>query len=197
MLTQIAALIRIDLGACVVEIVVFDKGGPLRNEKVSRASGHVPCQVGVISSTPSVDRGSTGHGIGDLDPGRLGVVNANPRAGIRLEPPSCRPNSQNDVKHKGARIEPSSPVALAIRKNRRTVRAGRERLIQIEISPTPEAIVKEVSLNGGTNHPIRGAKDVTQFDATIETDVIFWIHLEIRSEKMTSVSMVASNWVTS
>jgi hypothetical protein len=34
MLPQIATLIRVDLGTCIVEVVVFDKRAPLRIEKV-------------------------------------------------------------------------------------------------------------------------------------------------------------------
>ena len=34
MLPQIASLIRVDLGTCIVEVVIFDKRAPLRIEKV-------------------------------------------------------------------------------------------------------------------------------------------------------------------
>src|SRR6516225_3785819 len=111
-LPQIATLVRVDLGTCVVEVVVFDKRAPLRIEKVICAGDHVPRQVSVICSASSVDGGCAGHGVLDLDPRRFGVVNADPCAGIRLELPSWGPKSKNDVKHKGAAIDPSGHVAL-------------------------------------------------------------------------------------
>jgi len=55
---------------------------------------------------------SAGHGVSDLDPRRFGVVNADPVAGIRLEPPIFGRDSQNEVKHKGARINPSRHVTF-------------------------------------------------------------------------------------
>src|SRR5262249_41069540 len=130
----------------------------------------------------SVDGGCAGHGVLDLDPRRFGVVNADPGAGIRLELPSWRPKSQNDVKHKGACIDPSCHVGLVSRKSRRAARDRRERLGQGEISPAPEAIVEEISLNSGTNDAGQ-RKDVTQFDAAEKADVIFRVHLQSGSEK--------------
>src|SRR5262249_23803569 len=118
----------------------------------------------------------------DLDPRRFGVVNADPGAGIRLEPPSFGRNSQNEVKHKGAGIDPSCHVALVSRKLCGTAHARRERLVQGEISPTPKAIVEEISLNRGTNYA--RAKDVTQFDAAVKPDVIFRADVQSGSEKL-------------
>jgi hypothetical protein len=60
---------------------------------------------------------------------------------------------------------------LASCKLRGSARGGRERLVQGEISPTPEAIIKEIAFNGRTNYA--RTKDVTEFNAAKETDVIF------------------------
>src|SRR5262249_21682735 len=111
-LPQIAALVRINLGTCIVEVVVFYKRAPLRIEKVICAGDHLPRQVCMTFPTAGVDWGCAGHGVLDLDARRFGVVNADPGASIRLELPSWGPKSQNDVKHKGAGIDPSGHVAL-------------------------------------------------------------------------------------
>jgi hypothetical protein len=66
----------------------------------------------MICSAPSVNRGSTSYGIGDLGARGFSVVNANPGAGIRLESPILGSNSQNEVKHKGTRVDPGGDVAL-------------------------------------------------------------------------------------
>jgi hypothetical protein len=47
-LPQIATLVRVDLGTCIVEVVVFDKRAPLGIEKVICASDDLPRQVCVI-----------------------------------------------------------------------------------------------------------------------------------------------------
>src|SRR5215467_11492712 len=111
-LPQIATLVGIDLGACVIEIVVFDKRGPLLIEKVIRAGNHVPRQVRMTLPPTSVYGRSASCWILNLDARRFGIVNANPGSGIRLELPSRRPKSENEVKHKGACINPCSHVAL-------------------------------------------------------------------------------------
>src|SRR5215471_12286736 len=110
-LPQITTLVRIDLGARVIEVVVFDKRGPLLIEKVIRAGNHVPRQVRMTLPPARVDRRSASCWILNLDARRFCEVNANPGPGIRLELPSRRPKSQNEVKHKGARINPCSHVA--------------------------------------------------------------------------------------
>src|SRR5215471_20615210 len=116
----------------------------------------------MISPPASVDRYSAGHWVRDLDPRSFGVVNADPGAGIRLELPSWRPKSQNEVKHKGGRINPSGHVALC---NEITIRFP-----QREVGATPKAIVEPVALNCWTNNA--RAKDITELDSTIKPDVI-------------------------
>ena len=86
MLAKIAFLVRVDLGTCIVEVVVFDKRAPLRIEKVICAGDHLPRQVGVTSAATSVDRGSAGHRVLDFDACRFGIVTADTGADIRLEP---------------------------------------------------------------------------------------------------------------
>src|SRR4026209_769137 len=136
----------------------------------------------MISPPASVDWDITGYGVSDLDPSRFGIVNADPGSGIRLESLASRCESQAEVEHERARIDPGAHVALASCKPRGCARGGRERLVQGEISPTLEAIIKEIAFNGRPNYPC--TKDVTEFDATKETDVIFRVHMEIRSEKL-------------
>src|SRR5262249_10076955 len=153
----IATLVGIDLGARVIEVVVFDKRGPLLIEKVIRAGNHVPRQVRMTLPPASVYRRSASCWILNLHARRFCIVNADPGSGIRLELPSRRPNSQNEVKHKGTGINPCSRVARCYQ-----VTVG---LVQREVSAAPKAIVKEVAFDRWTNYA--RPKDVTKFDAAV------------------------------
>src|SRR5436305_15152279 len=135
-----------------------------------------------MTSPPAgVDWDFTGYRVHNLGPRRFGIVNADPGAGIRLESLVSRCESQDEVRHERTGVNPSGHVALVSRKLRGTARAGRERFVQGEVSPTPEAIIEEITFNGWPNYA--RTKDVTQFDAARETDVIFRVHVESRSEK--------------
>src|SRR4030095_13278243 len=112
MLTQIAVLVGLDLGACIIEVVIFDKRAELWGPIVIRACDDLPCEVGVTFPPASVDRDSASYGIYNLGPRSFGIVNADPGAGIRLESLVSRCESQNEVPHERARIDPSSHVAL-------------------------------------------------------------------------------------
>src|SRR5436190_18760393 len=114
--------------------------------------------------TASVDRHSPGHGVHNLDSRRFGIVNADSGSGIRLEPLVSRCESQYEVRHESARIDPGSGVALC-----QNITKG---ISQGEVSATPETIVKEVAFNRWTNYA--RAKDVTQFNAAVKADVILW-----------------------
>src|SRR5678815_435030 len=126
----------------------------------------------------SVDWDVTSYRVPDLNTCRFGIVNADAAAGIRLELLISRRKSQNEVRHERAGIDPGGHVALASGKLRGSARARRERLVQGEVSPTPEAIIKEIAFNRWTNYAM--SKDVTGFDAAKETDVIFRVHMESR-----------------
>ena len=126
----------------------------------------------MTSPAASVDRNSTGGGIYDLGPCRFSIINAYPSADIRLESLVSRCESQNEVPHKGARVDPGGHVSL-----RQNVVKG---IPQGEVGATPEAVVKEVTFNRGTNYA--RAEDVTEFNAAKETDVIFGIDSESVSE---------------
>src|SRR6516165_4395345 len=75
-LPQIATLVCVDLGAGVIEIVVFDKRGPLLIEKVIRASDHVPRQVRMTLPPASIYRRSASCWILNLEARRFREVNA-------------------------------------------------------------------------------------------------------------------------
>src|SRR5262249_37720431 len=138
-------------------------------------------QVCVICSATSVDWDSTSHGVLNLDAGRFSIVTADAGTDIRLELLISRRESQNEVRQERTSVNPSGHVPLASRKNRRAARARREHFVQGEVSPASEAIIKEISFNGWPN-PAR-PKDVTEFEAAEETDVILRVHFESRSEK--------------
>jgi hypothetical protein len=161
-LPQIPSLAGIDLGARVIEIVVFDKSTPLGIEKVICAGDNLPRQVRMTCPTASVDWDTTGYWIPNLDPSRFGVVNADPGACIRLKSLVSRCESQDEVRHERARIDPSGHVALCD--------SVTKAIIQGEVSATAKAIVKEIAFNRWTNYA--RAKHVTEFNAAVKTDVI-------------------------
>src|SRR6478672_7627868 len=119
-------------------------------------------------SSASVDRDSTSYGIYDLDPRRFGIVNADAGSGIRLESLVSGCESQNEVKHERARIDPGGHVALCYN----VVKA----IPQGEVSATAKAIVKEVAFNRWTNYA--RAEDVTEFNAAEKADVILRVDLQ-------------------
>ena len=172
-LPQIASLIRIDLGARIIEEVVFHEGAELRSPIVICACNNLPRQVRVTLPPASIERDSTSYGIYDLGPRRFGIVNADARADVRLESLVSRCESQDEVRHKRARIDPSGHVSL-----RHNVVKG---IPQGEVGATPKAVIKEVAFNRWANYT--RAKDVTEFDAAKEADVIFWVNFETVSEE--------------
>ena len=182
LLTQSAILPSVDLGALIIEVFILNKRAELGRKKVIGTGKRIERQVCVISPTASVDRDVTSYRVPDLNTRRFGVITADPRTQIRLELLISRRESQNEVRQERAGIDPGRRVGLASCKLRGTVRARRERLVQGEVSPASEAIIKEISFNGWPN-PAR-TKDVTEFNAAKEPDVIFWAHCESRSEKL-------------
>jgi len=109
-LPQIATLTGIDLAARIDEVVIFDEGAELRIPIVICACDYLPRKIRVVFPSASVDWDTTGYGVLNLDPGRFGIVNADPAPGIRLK--SSKRESPDEVPHKRARIYPTSHVAL-------------------------------------------------------------------------------------
>ena len=182
LLTQSAILPSVDLGALIIEVFILNKRAELGRKKVIGTGKRIERQVCVTSPTASVDRNVTSYRVPDLNTRRFGVITADPRTQIRLELLISRRESQNEVRQERAGIDPGRHVGVASCKLRGTVRARRERLVQGEVSPASEAIIKEIAFNRRPNYPC--TKDVTEFDAAKETDVIFRAHFESRSEKL-------------
>src|SRR6476646_8272722 len=110
----------------------------------------------------SVDWDTTDYGVHTLDPRRFGIVNADPTAGIRLKSSFSRCESQDEVRHERARIDPSGHVALCYN----VIKA----IPQGDVGATAKAIVKEVAFDRWTNYA--RAKDVTEFNAAEKADII-------------------------
>src|SRR6184192_261740 len=160
MLPHITTVIRIDLGAGVIEIMVFDERAELRSPIVVRACDDLPREVRM-----TLPASGAKSAIRALKVGTRGFrkVNADPGASIRLEPPTLGRDSQNEVKHKGATVDPGSHAAAS-----QLIPKG---ISQREIGAAPKTVIKEVTLDRWTNHA--RAKDVTEFHAAEKTDVIF------------------------
>src|SRR2546423_7986408 len=118
----------------------------------------------MICPAASVDWDSTGYRIPNLDPRRFGIINADTGARVRLKSSVSRCESQDEVPHERACIDPSGNVALCD--------SVTKAVLQGEVSATAKAIVKEVAFNRWTNYA--RAKDVTQFNAAVKADVILW-----------------------
>jgi len=116
----------------------------------------------------SVDWDTTGYGVPNLDPRRFGIVNADPAASIRLESLVSRCESQDEVRHERACIDPGGHVALCYN----VIKA----VSQGEVSATAKAIVKEVAFNRRTNYA--RAKDVAEFNAAEKANVILRVDLQ-------------------
>src|SRR5438552_3604054 len=156
-LAQIATLIGIDLGARIIEVVVFNEGAELRGPIVICACDDLPREVRVTSSSAAV-KGATGTG--DVDARGFRIVNADPGPGIGLEP--SERESRDEVPHKRASVNKASRAGVS---HCHTVDC------QGGVSASPKAVVKEVPFNRWTKYA--RAKDVTRFDAAEKTDVIF------------------------
>ena len=65
-------------------------------------------------SSAGVDWDTTGYRVHNLDSRRFGIVNADPGARIRLKSLVSRCESQDEVEHERARIDPGGHVALSL-----------------------------------------------------------------------------------
>jgi hypothetical protein len=82
LLPQIATLIGIDLGARIIEELIFKKRAELRIPIVICACDHLPPEVRVTSPSAGVKAAA---GSADVDTRGFRIVNAHPRPDIRLE----------------------------------------------------------------------------------------------------------------
>jgi hypothetical protein len=157
LLPQIATLIGIDLGARVIQIFVFDECAHFGIEIVIRARDDLPREVCVTLPSASAQTAVRALKVGTRG---FRKVDAHAGSGVRLEP--SKGESQDEIPHKCAAIDPGSHAAAS-----ECVPKG---IPQTEVSAPPEAIIKEVTFNGWTNYAC--AKDVTEFNAAEKPDVI-------------------------
>ena len=177
MLPQIATLIGIDLGARIIEVVVFDKGAELRSPIVVCACDDLPGEVRMTSPSTVAEASMRA---GEVEPGRFGIVNADACADVCLKPSKCE--SPDEVPHERASVDKGS-------------RTGLPEYVSVckphgRISATSEAIVKKVAFNGGTKYAC--SKDVAEFDTTEETDIIFWADTKSISKVVRKSSISAA-----
>jgi hypothetical protein len=187
MLAQVTALVGVDLGAGVIEIFILDKGTQVVGNEVVRPCDHLPRQVRVICATASVDWDPARYRIYNFDACGFGVVNADTGARIWLEPAILGSNSQNEIKHKGTRINPSGRIALCY--------DIIKWIPESEIGTASETVVEEIAFHGWTNYA--RAKDITQLNAAKKSDVIFWIHVKaVSKERIVRIILCKRSVVT-
>src|SRR5205823_10035867 len=138
----------------------------------------------MICPAASVDWDSTGYRIPNFDPRRFGIVNADTGARVRLKSSVSRCESQDEVPHERACIDPSGNVALCD--------SVTKAVLQGEVSATAKPIVKEVAFNRWTNYA--AAKDVTEFNAAVKANII--LRVDLQSGTKIPISYVVNAIVT-
>ena|SRR5437762_5788604 len=102
------------------------------------------------------------------------IIDADPGAGIRLEFLVSRCESQYEVPHERARVDPRSQTATS-----QYITGG---ILQREVGATAKAIVKEIAFNRWTNYA--RAKDVAELNAAEKADVILRRDRQTVAEKL-------------
>jgi len=161
-LPQIAIFISIELGACILKELVFDKRAELGSPIVICAGNNLPGEVRVTSPPAGA---KVTEGCTDVDTRGFRIVNAHARPDIRLEP--AERESRDEVPHKRTSVNPGTGAAAA---HYNPIDC------QVAVSAAFEPVVKEVPFDRRTKYP--RAKDVTEFDATKKTDLIFGLDRE-------------------
>ena len=82
-LAQITAVIGVDLCAGVIQVVVLDEGASLLCPIIVCSGNYLPGQIGMIVSS---GRAECSMRCFDIEPSRFGIINADSRARVRLEP---------------------------------------------------------------------------------------------------------------
>src|SRR5437763_11873454 len=122
----------------------------------------------MICPAASVDWDSTGYWIPNLDPRSFGIVNADTGARIRLKSSVSRCESQDEVRHERACIDPGGHVPLCD--------SVTKAILQGEVSAAAKAIVKEVAFDRWTNYA--AAKNITKLNAAVKANIILRVALQ-------------------
>ncbi len=106
MLAQIAALTRIDLGAGIIKVMVFDKCTELRHPIVVRACDDLPGEVRMTCASAGAEASICA---GEVEPRGFGKVNADAGVGLKFS----KRESPNKIRHEGdARSEQKQGLSL-------------------------------------------------------------------------------------
>jgi len=176
MLAQIATGPRINLGARVIKIMVFDKRAELRRPIVVRARDDLPGEVRMTCASAGAEASIRA---GAVEPGGFGKVNADASADVWLK--FSKGEAPNKIRHECSGVNKAS-------------RAGLSEYVPVwkphgGISATSEAVVKEVAFNGWTKHAC--AKDVAELNAAEKADVILRANRESVSKAICEKSVTA------
>ena len=163
LLAQIATLTGVDLGARIIEELIFDEGAELGIPIVIRAREYLPGQIGMACASAGA---KTAARRAEVETRGFRIVNADPRTGIRLEPSKREP--RDEVTHKCTSVNEASRAAAS---QDSAIRQG-----QGSISAAPKAVVKEVPFNRRTKYA--SAKNVTCFETAEKTDIVFRVDSE-------------------
>ena len=82
-LAQVAVVIGVDLCAGVIQIVILDEGAPLWRPIIICSGYYLPGEIRMTLSSAGTECSMRRI---DIEPGRFGIVNADSRARVRLEP---------------------------------------------------------------------------------------------------------------
>ena len=120
LLAQIATLTGVDLGARIIEELIFDEGAELGIPIVIRAREYLPGQIGMACASAGA---KTAARRAEVETRGFRIINANPRSDIGLE--SSKREPQNEVPHERASVNPgrraSASYYISIRLPQREV----------------------------------------------------------------------------
>ena len=165
-LAQVTALVGIDLCAGVIQIVILDEGAPLWGPIVICSGNYLPGQISMI--VPSAGAECSMRCV-DIKPGRFGIVNADSRARIGLEP--SKGKSEESVPHKITSIDEA-----------RTGAAPRHNAVNMQgrICSASKAIIKEIPFECRSYHS--GTEHIACLKPAEKPDIIFRIDGERNAE---------------
>src|SRR5689334_11409411 len=98
-LAQITAVVSVDLCAGVIQVVILDECAPFWRPIIVRSGNYLPGQIRMIVSSAGTECSIRCF---DIEPGRFGIVNADSRARVGLEP--SKGKSEQSVPHEGTSI---------------------------------------------------------------------------------------------
>src|SRR3954447_13864941 len=108
MLPQIATFVRVDLGARIIQVLVFNERAELRSEIVIRSCDHLPGKVCMTSPSAGTEASVRPA---EVEPRRFRIVDADSCPGVWLE--FSKGESADEVPHEGSCVDKGRRAGLS------------------------------------------------------------------------------------